>query len=196
MPSSKHASKKGFTLIELLLGLTLFFAGTVAILSLTIVSLDLNTSTTRNMQALELAQEGIESVRNIRDSLWKNNYYFWQAEPLFGENFDQRKFVVISPQFNADVAWNIQEVAESDTNSMKIYKNQDNGIITFSHASSGEETAFYRFIEITPLTKDLIPTNDTASMRAFEAKVSVWWLKNGKKRQIELSHIFTDWKKI
>ncbi len=68
--SLKVKNKAGFTLIEVI---TIFFIVTMAlvgILALIVQSLSSQTYNKNNLVAYQLAQEGIELIRNFRDSSW------------------------------------------------------------------------------------------------------------------------------
>jgi prepilin-type N-terminal cleavage/methylation domain-containing protein len=63
-------SLKGFTLIELLIAITIFLIGIMAAFSLTLNNLNNAKENSNRVIAADLAREGIEIVRNIRDSNW------------------------------------------------------------------------------------------------------------------------------
>jgi len=83
--------KKGFTLIELIIALsviTIGVVGTFAVIQKIIIS---TASSSSKLMASCLAQEGIEVIRNIRDSNWLDPSLDW----------DERISVV--PEGNPDV---------------------------------------------------------------------------------------------
>ncbi|MDD3861530.1 MAG: type II secretion system protein [Candidatus Gracilibacteria bacterium] len=70
---NKIGRKKGFTLIETMIGLTILTIAIVTATSLLIGLIQSNRHITKSLQAYYLAQEGLEAVRNIRDTNWMNN---------------------------------------------------------------------------------------------------------------------------
>ena len=188
---------KAFTLIELIIGITILIIGTVAVLSLTVFSIDLNKQNMNRIQALELAREGIEAVRNIRDSNWKSNYSFNEGDVLWGESLTGEKTIKVSPVFNPGGApWNVESIIVSNQDLYQLHKNRigDTTIFTHDVSASSDPSVFYRYIHLTPLDESLNPT--TSDTDTMQATATVFWLKNGRQKKVELIHIFTDWKKI
>lgn len=74
----KIRNTKGFTLVETLLGLMILTIAIVAATSLLIGLIQSNKKIVENLQAHYLAQEGLEAVRNIRDTNWMHNLD-WKA---------------------------------------------------------------------------------------------------------------------
>jgi len=62
--------EKGFTLIEIISAIFVFTVGILAIMMLIDKNIILNNQTKSKLIAAYIAQEGIEIVRNIRDSNW------------------------------------------------------------------------------------------------------------------------------
>ncbi|MBI1755189.1 type II secretion system protein, partial [Candidatus Azambacteria bacterium] len=62
--------EKGFTLLESLVAIAVFTVGVSAAIVLIISSLNVGTRTQHKIIAANLAQEGIEATRNIRDRNW------------------------------------------------------------------------------------------------------------------------------
>jgi prepilin-type N-terminal cleavage/methylation domain-containing protein len=73
----KYNHKKGFTLPEVLVAMTVLVLVVLAATNLLVSSIRSNVTNINTMVAYGLAQEGLEAVRNIRDSDW-----------LLGANFD------------------------------------------------------------------------------------------------------------
>ena len=61
-------TKKGFSLVEVLVSLTVLSIGIVTITMLMTVNIKTSTVAKNQVVAAELAQEGIELVRNVRDN--------------------------------------------------------------------------------------------------------------------------------
>lgn len=65
--------KKGFTLIETILAVTIIGLVVVSTAELTQSSLRIGANSTNQFIAFHLAEEGVEVVRNLRDSTWLQN---------------------------------------------------------------------------------------------------------------------------
>ncbi len=95
--------KRGFTLPEVLIGISVL---AIAILTATSLFVSITRGNKANMNDLKayyLASEGIEAVRNIRDTHWFNNikwtgdlsFNFWSTNGT-GVDFSQNKTYIIS----------------------------------------------------------------------------------------------------
>jgi Tfp pilus assembly protein PilV len=179
----------GFTLIELVIGVTILVIGVLAVFSLAIFTINLNQENMTKIQALELAREGLEMVRNIRDSNWKNNFPFNGGIEKWGENLDTSKTVIISPTFSGDIPWTVASVvvSEQTRESYRLKKATQEGIGVFTHEElvGAEPSNFYRYISI-------VPKNENA----FLVTATVFWIEKGKERKVDLSTVITNWKKI
>lgn len=67
---AKNKKIKGFALIEVLFSLGMFVAGVIAVVSLMNQEISKSIDRRNEVIAGQLAQEGIELVRNIRDNNW------------------------------------------------------------------------------------------------------------------------------
>lgn len=65
--------KRGFSLVEVITVLFVISLGLVGILSLIIQNIQSQSYNKNNLIAYQLAQEGIELVRKVRDSNWRSN---------------------------------------------------------------------------------------------------------------------------
>ncbi len=71
--TKKYKNKNGFTLVEALVAVAIFSIGTTAAVVSVIQTIKLSERVKTQVVAANLAQEGIEIVRNIRDSNWKSS---------------------------------------------------------------------------------------------------------------------------
>jgi len=67
-----HKNNSGFTLVESMIAVGLIVTGVVGVLTLVSRSIGFNGLAFNRLTAANLAQEGIEIVRNIRDTNWIN----------------------------------------------------------------------------------------------------------------------------
>ncbi len=63
-------AQKGFTLLEGIIAMTVITVGLVAGMSLAISNISTAQNNERRVVAVNLAREGVEAIRNIRDSNW------------------------------------------------------------------------------------------------------------------------------
>ena len=68
--SKDNGSMMGFTLIELLTAIAVFFIGILGAFSLSLSNLNTGKDNYNRVVAADLAREGMEIVRNIRESNW------------------------------------------------------------------------------------------------------------------------------
>jgi len=73
MNHKKTKLNKGFTLIESMIAITLIVSGITGLLVLVNRSMGFAMLAFNQLTSANLAQEGIELVRNIRDNNWMNN---------------------------------------------------------------------------------------------------------------------------
>ena len=120
-------NKKGFSFLEVMITVAVLSIGILAMLALIASSIGSSTNSRNSIIASELAQEGIELVRNIRD----NNFISNPSDPF------------INLDCNCD--WKISyDTALSSGGPYQL--NYDSGGF-YSH-SSGTATKFYRKVGI------------------------------------------------
>lgn len=187
-------NKKGFTLIELIISITVLIIGISAIFTLTMFSIQLNKENMVKIQALELAREGMEAMRNIRDSNWINNYPYNGGDPLWGESFSEQKEIIVSPIFDETVSsapWKITTIVKDDIQQSRLYENTLGAVKVYSHDFISQEQSkaspFYRYISIIPEDEDHNITRIVCT---------VFWYENSKEKQVSLHEILTNWKKL
>lgn len=158
---------KGFTLIEVMVSVAIITLVSIGVIFG--ITLNLNTASRikNSLIAANLAQEGLEIVRNIRDNDWHSG-----GPSNFGSSLSAGTYLV---------EWNsLNLMPFSDT----FLKKDANG---FYNYTSGENTIFKRKIIIEDSTQN------PSSVEKI-AKVEVSWQEKGmsKKIQAEL-HLF-NWK--
>jgi prepilin-type N-terminal cleavage/methylation domain-containing protein len=173
----KTALKKGFTLPEVLVSISVIVMVVMAATNLLVASIRSNAMNINTLVAYGLAQEGIEAVRNIRDSDWllganfqgqigKQSISPWIAvlPSVIGDTrfytVDFRDPLDMDVQTTsqlADVApWKLEELGtEKDYGASKetsLYKKAYGSTkeLRYTH-ESGEVTPFHRYIAITPV---------------------------------------------
>lgn len=120
---------KGFTLIETLVALAVLSTALIGVLSLIILNISNARNVEKNLIAANLAQEGIEVVRNMRDNDWHEGNDFGSFLPADGEY---------------RVQWNDTVLRNLDGNPVLLFA-EDSGMYGYD---MGQSTAFKRKIFI------------------------------------------------
>jgi|SRR3989344_5679750 len=87
MPALFMPNNKGFTLIEATLATFILVVGVLGVFSAIQIITRFTSDVSLRLQATYLAQEGIESIRNIRDSNWLAASP-WDNGIIAGHNWD------------------------------------------------------------------------------------------------------------
>lgn len=134
--------QEGFTLIESMIAIGLIVTGVVGILTLINRSLGFSGLAYDRLVAANLAQEGVEVVRNIRDTNW----------------IKQRPW-------NNGLGMGTYQVDYS-SQALQSYTNQplliDGETGLFNYAA-GNTTSYFRKVELTPISSDEIQVQITVS---------------------------------
>lgn len=184
-------NKGGFTLTEVMIGIMIL---TVAIVSATNLLVGLISTNQNNMTSLKayyLAQEGLEAVRNIRDTNWLHNQDWLgkESDELWGGHFE------VGGKYSV----NLEEGAFNQGIDAGFADNGNLGALNAARPwsiSSGsnlglkEKTDFKRTIFIKPY-EDSSGTV-LANYVVVESKVS--WQLGSKDREVMVSTILTNWK--
>lgn len=124
---AKIKNESGFTIVEALISLVILSMALLPALNMAGLAATISYSIQSNLTAAQLAQEGVEIARGIRDDSWFNN----QA---FDENL---------PEGNWTIQWDSDALMPLGLNPpLKI----DNGLYNYY---TGENTIFSREISIT-----------------------------------------------
>jgi len=157
-------SKNGFTIIEALVSIFVLSMGITACIGLASSALRSSEISKNRLIAANLAQEGIEVVRNIRDSNW-----------LASQNFDYGLSDNTNPGYQAQ--YNSTSLSTYDGSYLKI---DSNGVYSYSGATT---TTFQRKITIShPQTYEI------------EINCYVYWTTKGVSNQILMTEHLYDWK--
>lgn len=129
---------KGFTLLELMAGAFVLMVGVAGVVGLISRFMSYDLYLTPKMKAIYLSQEGIEIVRNMRDSNWVNDRD-WDYELMCcSEN---------SCLCEADYETDHGSEDWSEITTLKTLKVQGSGL--YSYDPAGDDTKFKRTIELT-----------------------------------------------
>jgi prepilin-type N-terminal cleavage/methylation domain-containing protein len=207
-------NKSGFSLTEVMIAVMILAVAVVTATNLLVGLMKSNRLITQNLQAHFLATEGIEAVKNIRDSNWLNNMDF-RGEREFLGLFEEDKYYVVFAREgawvdigdviteNADInslnyflPWEVQELETDDEGNIKddvqaaiCVKNETDRY--FSDCSSGKETEFKRYISIsTACNSDEMMSDVEYCKHSMKVTSTVYW----EREEISLDTVLTDWK--
>lgn len=174
---------KGFSLIEVLVAITVLIVGLVGVVGLIVYNISISRASPEKVIAVNLAQEGIEVVRNIRDSNW-----------LAGNDWKEN----IKGTGNEKTG----RIEYNNVGGLKDYENPPpadvfscnpscqlylkNGV--YSHDNTGTSTNFYRLIIL-----DKIPPVGNQEIK-IECQVG-WYDSNGISHTVTLEDHLYDWAK-
>ena len=146
--SRRHTARQsGFTIIEVIVALTLFAVGILATVSAANYGLRASAGNKKTVTGLNLAREGIEAVRNIRDSNWAvkargaapaNNT--WDCLPLFDVSNPTQPGGIRTPVPNCDPAQSYRMTAATSANYV-LYPQLDNGLWSVRQQTAGNPGA-------------------------------------------------------
>jgi hypothetical protein len=169
------------------MSLMVFGIGIVAILSLLSQSLHLSTLSLRRFEATQLAREGIELVRNMRDSNWMENFPW--------NDFGSASACYTSASNTAlplkDVAYRITYDENSSTvcpwtlTASPTTPTEDFFKVVLPGFASEARGTYYRVLTFDPKSPDQLIVAST-----------VYWYHQGKTYQETLHTLLTDWKKL
>lgn len=166
MLSKKITQKKGFTILEMIITAFVISVAFIAVMSLitrTIVDVKSNSS---RLTAFYLAQEGIEIVRNIRDSNW-----------LGGENWNNG---LTAGSYQAD--YNDITLFSYPNSYLKINSNG------FYNYDEGVNTNFQREITISYPNSAECPQED-----CLEVEVKALWSERGNNQSVIVRERLYNW---
>ncbi|MFH1533886.1 MAG: type II secretion system protein [Nitrospirota bacterium] len=204
MLKRKLKSTSGFSLTEVMIGIMILTVAIVSASNLLVSMVKTNKLNVQSLQAYFLAQEGIEAVRNIRDTNWLHNLDFRGESGLYDELEEGHYYSV----FLDDGGWRNSSPAENATSigaldTMKPWEfnegfydpyNQSFGLVKNSDgyigkAGSSDDPVFYRYIEILDACVAPEECEDFMLVRSV-----VTWKDGNRDREVALDTVLSNWK--
>jgi len=163
--------KQGFTLMEAIVAITVITVGIVGVLSLVSQTISSSTFSKDKLVAAYLAQEGIEIVRNIRDTNWLLTGANWNDGLGTGD-------------------WQ----ADYNDSSLSFYTYPGNplnleNLTNYYGYGSGNATKFTRKITISEPATASCPAGSCLNI-----KVEVSWQEKGKLHKVGAQENLYNWK--
>ncbi|MCZ2846342.1 MAG: hypothetical protein O2U61_07630 [Candidatus Bathyarchaeota archaeon] len=180
MIRSRKNSKniKGQSLLETVIAIGFVMIIVVGSISMGVYTLQIGSSSQDRLTAINLAREGIEVIRNIRDSNWLN-----------GDSWDTTisdNLGTMVMNFNPTLTtgtWTISDAGgDIDTcdTTCQLYLNPIYGV--YNHDNTGMPTNFYRGVEI------------SLSGGKLTVISRVRWIEKNKSYYVTLEEHLTDWR--
>jgi len=163
-------SSKGFTILEVMVAVTVLLIGIVGIYTAFVRILISTSGISNRLIAAYLAQEGIEIVRNIRDTNWVEGAASWKDE-------------LINCSMGCEADYKTGTLSEETPLRAytESYLNMDYN--NFYSYSSGTSTKFKRKITIASPEEDIL-----------KVSVLVIWEEKGKSYNFIVDEYIYDWK--
>ncbi|MFC1656102.1 hypothetical protein ACFL3C_04485 [Patescibacteria group bacterium] len=194
---AKNRLNKGFLLVEALISITILIMVSVTGISLLILGQQAINFNEHSLEASLLSQEGVYSIRGLRDTNWLRNGYdkatCWKminsdcTSPITTTFYRIDVAQTGAPTLTEGKKLDISDGISTDDEYYQLYyQDLDSDLdVTerFVGHDSGELTSpFYRMVEITSSTADHV-----------EGVVRVAWLESGKAKEISLPFTLTNY---
>ena len=161
-----HYMKKGFSLVEVITILFIVSVGLLGILSLIIQNIQSQTYNKNNLVAYQLAQEGVELIRRVRDTNWEAGNLSYKT------NLDDGSYYM-------DYLDNVP-IPYGGSAADLLLKFDGNG---FYVHGAGTDSGFSRLITIANIDD-----------YSFSVNVSVTWREANRNAAYDLQAILYDWR--
>lgn len=195
---------RGETLIEVLVAIVILVVGVLAALRVISLASVQNSLTAQNVQAVNLAREGLEAVREIRDTNWLRfageRRDCWSALNNDCQISDDRNSIKkgnYSIGFTSDYKWEMTQFIGKELNlndgglDADFRLKLENGLYNDDAHAAGKDTVFFRQIKWEYLNTDGTTSDTTTDSARVTAKVE--WYDHGRIKNVTLSTVLTDY---
>lgn len=166
-------------MVEVVIGVTVLSIVMASITVLTIVSIQANQANVNKLTAYYLAQEGLEGLRNMRDTNWLQNYAF--------DNGFEGEFYKIDYQPGVNSPWVLTPMTDATQDATLDLVN-DAGKNFYVHDAAtwggGTESKFSRYLNV----------RHDATEDICEVTAVVYWDDHGRSNSVKVSTILSDWR--
>lgn len=168
-----RSNTKGFSLAEVMIAMSVLTVAVVTATSFLTRTINANRNVVSNLQAYYYAQEGIEGVRNVRDTNWlhqrewlgKDSVELWGAE-LRGEFGLQLNQSAWGPVSTANTLFDLAKFAP------------------FRVGGTAIDETYSRYVNV---------SDDDSCDECVLVQVRVEWMDGVRERSVELSEILSNW---
>jgi type II secretory pathway pseudopilin PulG len=176
-----HKQQQGQTLLEVIIAGGIVVVALISILSLTVSGMNTSRQSENNLIAMNLAREGIEVIRSLRDSNWLSNDV-WSLG-LLGVTLDGEAIPVYSFSENR---WSLNFSPDSFADSATVLYINDNGMYAQEALIPGnaQKTIFSRLLFIEA-------NSEQTSLRVTS---TVRWQEKSRMKEIKLISELWNWK--
>lgn len=144
--------QKGFSLIELLISFSILSLGIMAVFILMSKNVEYSRFSKDQILASQLAQEGIELLRNLKDN-----------DTEFNDKYESGEYIIDKNKFEIN----------TDPDIFKLYLKYEEGNKFYVHdKDDSEPSKFFRKV-------DLVVRNDTDGKKIIEERIMVSWNDKG-----------------
>ena len=194
----KLRAENGQSLVEMIVALAIILTGLVGALSLTISNLTGVDEAGTRVVASNLAREGVEIVRNFRDTNWLQDLA-WDSGLFLGNDFTA--ITVFNPLTNK---WqlNFTPNAVADP-AAKLYRGPENLYLQDVVPPGGTATPYSRLLTLDPIcfnaatqTESITgnPCGGGEEKTGIRIKSEVTWSLSGRARDVTLEDRFYNWR--
>lgn len=162
----------GFSILEVIIAILIISIGMIGVLSLITQNIQVQYIGKNDLIASQLAQEGLELVRNIRDENWLVGA---GGDTWKSGNGDANMNIVQDGGYAIDYSGVIVDVDSIDNAGLKI------DAADFYAHGAGQATAFYRLITVV----------DNAEYLEVESKVR--WKERGRTHDYTIKTLLYNW---
>ncbi|MFA5358977.1 MAG: hypothetical protein WC310_04135 [Patescibacteria group bacterium] len=192
-------NKKGQTLLEIVFVLLILLSAATVLMSTYFYSNRAQGVDLRQSLGSQFAREGLDFVRNLRDSNWLNPDKDWSDGLISTDNPDNvsRARLEWDPTSGSvNLNFLVNDITES-----QIYKhNNENGFYFNYDAAAGEATGYYRLMEIEKICdqQNFPPQtpcqNGDLLVGVKVTAVTQWSGQPGQTKEYRLSDYLYNWK--
>lgn len=198
IPNTRYES--GQSLVEMIVAIAIILTGLIGALALAISNLSGSTEAGTRVIATNLAREGIDVVRNIRDTNWLSNLD-WDNGLHSGAD-DYTAIAVFNP---ATGAWQLKfEPSAIGDAEAKLYLDLEDSDLYLQDTSSpgGIETSYARLLTLDPicLTAAKVEIITGSACGGGEQKIGVRvksevdWTESGRSHSVVLEDKLYNWR--
>jgi Tfp pilus assembly protein PilV len=194
----KSKIQSGQSLVEMIIAIAIILTGLIGAIALTISNLTGSAEAGTRVVATNLAKEGIEVARNIRDTNWLKNLA-WDNGLYSGT--DYTAIAVFNP---ATKQWSLDFSPASVTDAAaKLYLSTGNLYLQDVNPPAGQATLYSRLITLDPICLNGTSKAETITGSACGAgetkigirvKAEVAWSQSGRARSLTVEDRIYNWR--